>query len=80
MNRNPRKEIAGPTTMRRVEKMSGSKPATVVLGPSISRKPMTIAAPAQAINIKLVFTKGNSVGASGESWEFFFLEFVAICC
>ena len=60
MNKKPRNDIAGPTTMRRVEKMSGSKPSAVVLGPSISRKPTMMAAPAIAMSIKFFFTNGNS--------------------
>lgn len=58
MNAKPRKARAGPITMRRVEKMSGSKPAVVVFGPSINKKPITMAAPAIAIIIKLIRVSG----------------------
>lgn len=75
INRKPRNEIVGPTTMRRVEKMSGSKPAAVVEGPSMSRKPTIIAAAAMAINIKLALTRGKRAGFSGSSCEFFFAIF-----
>lgn len=54
MKAKPKNANAGPITMRRVEKMSGSNPAAVVLGPSISKKPITIAAPAIVIIMKLV--------------------------
>ena len=75
MNRKPRNVMVGPTTMRRVEKMSASKVSVVVLDPVMSRKPMTIMAPAIAMRIKLIFTKGISrrlcvsrvaLGAAGE--------------
>lgn len=42
MNTKPRNEIAGPTTMRRVLKISGLNCSWVVLPPSISRNPATI--------------------------------------
>lgn len=43
MRRNPRKARAGPTTMRRVEKMSGLKPPSTLLEPPhIRMKPMII--------------------------------------
>lgn len=52
--------MVGPMTMRRVEKMPGSKVSVEVLDPVMSKNPMTIMAPAIAMRIKLIFTKGIS--------------------
>ena len=58
MNMNPRKAMVGPITVRRTEKMSASKLSTVVDDPSMSRNPITIAAPAAAMSMKLGRVRG----------------------
>lgn len=60
MNMNPRKAIVGPTTIRRVENMSGLNASVVLLPPSISRKPMSIVSPGYRHQYKVDFGQGEA--------------------
>lgn len=59
MATKPINAIVGPTTMRRVLKMSGLNASVVELSPTMSKKPMMINSPAIAMNIKLAFVNGR---------------------
>lgn len=60
MNRNPKNDMIGPMTMRRVLKMSGLNPlASDEPAPSINRKPIIIANPAMPIRMKFILISGN---------------------
>lgn len=74
MKMNPRKVTVGPTTMRRVEKISGLNAVSVDPGPHISKKPIIIVAAATAIRMKLIRTNGIwcSLSRSMRSAGFFF--------
>lgn len=56
--RNPKREIIGPSVMRRKEKMSGLKDCSVV-EPSIRQNPMTIMTKQMAIKIRLMGAMAN---------------------
>ncbi len=58
MNMNPRKAIVGPTTILRVENISGLNAPQSLDPPAISRNPSTIMIPAIAMSIKLIRRKG----------------------
>ena len=63
----PRNARVGPTTMRRTEKMPGSKAEVVELEPAIRRNPIMITAPAMAMRMKFVLTRGISLRLWGSS-------------
>lgn len=57
---NPKKATIGPTTMRRVLKISSLKPlASDEPDPNINKNPIIMAAAAMPINTKFAFTRGN---------------------
>ncbi len=81
----PMNEIIGPTTMRRVLKMSGLKPlASLVPGPNINRKPMTITTIDPTIINMLSRESGNddSLACSVPSLPltFNFVDFILQLC
>ncbi len=60
MHRNPRKAIVGPTTILRVENISGLNPSDCELPPPVmSKKPITIISPQHPIKIKFNFENGR---------------------
>ena len=60
MKRNPKNEIAGPTTIRRVLNMSGLKPFSMLLpSPPIRMNPTTIIVRHIAIRMKFIFPNGR---------------------
>lgn len=65
MHRKPRKAIVGPTTIRRVLKISGLKPVSTLLpGPAIRANPRMIRARQMPIRIKLILPKGRAEAGS----------------
>ena len=78
MATKPRKAIAGPTTMRRVLKISALNSSVPEPLPSMSTKPSTIIAPAIAIAMKLPRSSGMPVLDFSNCSAVLFICFVAI--
>ena len=64
MATKPRNAMAGPTTMRRVLKMSGLKASSVDDAPSIRMNPRTIITAAMPMTMKFIRTSGSRACSS----------------